>query len=263
MYDTHYVKTSSITEAAKALSAAKDGKLLAGGMTLIPTMKQRLASPDCLVDLSGCNLSNIGDQGNSVKIGAMTTHADVANSEIIQKEIPAVAYLAGKIGDRQVRERGTIGGSVANNDPSACYPSAVMGLGGIIHTSARNISAEDFFTGMFETALEDGEIIEGISLPKPEKAAYVKFPNPASRYAMVGVFIAKFDDNVRCAVTGAGENGVFRCKEIESALSTNFSSKALDQVSLSAEGLMNDIHAGANYRASLIVEMAKRATAAC
>ena len=263
MYDTNFVKASSTGEAAKALSGADDGKLLAGGMTLIPTMKQRLASPDCVVDLSGCNLSGIEDNGDSIKIGAMTTHADVASSATVQKGISAVADLAGNIGDRQVRNRGTMGGSVANNDPSACYPSAVMGLGGTVHTSSRDIAAEDFFTGMFETALEDGEIIEAISLPKPEKAAYIKFPNPASRYAMVGVFVAKFADGVRCAVTGAGDDGVFRCEEVEAALSSNFSASALDGVSVSADGLMGDIHASSEYRASLIVEMAKRAVSAC
>ena len=263
MYDTNFIKASSTGEAAKALSGADDGKLLAGGMTLIPTMKQRLASPDCVVDLSGCNLSGIEDNGDSIKIGAMTTHADVASSATVQKGISAVADLAGNIGDRQVRNRGTMGGSVANNDPSACYPSAVMGLGGTVHTSSRDIAAEDFFTGMFETALEDGEIIEAISLPKPEKAAYIKFPNPASRYAMVGVFVAKFADGVRCAVTGAGDDGVFRCEEVESALSSDFSASALDGVTVSSGGLMGDIHASSEYRASLIVEMAKRAVSSC
>ena len=263
MYDTQFVKASNTAEAAKAIANADDGKLLAGGMTLIPTMKQRLAAPDCLVDLSGCELSSVKDDGDSIKIGAMTTHADVASSALVQSAIPAVADLAGNIGDRQVRNRGTIGGSVANNDPSACYPSAVLGLGGTVHTSSRDISAEAFFTGMFETALEEGEIIEAISLPKPEKAAYIKFPNPASRYAMVGVFVAKTADGVRCAVTGAGDDGVFRCTEVEEALSADFSASALDNITLSADGLMTDIHASAAYRASRIVEMAKRAVAAC
>ena len=263
MYATNYTKASSTAEASKALGDASDGKLLAGGMTLIPTMKQRLAAPDCLVDLAGCGLSGISDEGDSIRIGAMTTHADVAASDTVKKGIPALADLASHIGDRQVRNRGTIGGSVANNDPSACYPSAVMALGGTVHTSKRDISAADFFTGMFETALAEDEIIEAISMPKPEKAAYVKFPNPASRYAMVGVFVAKFADGVRVAVTGAGEDGVFRHDGMEAALSADFSAAALDGVAVSADGLMGDIHASADYRASLIAEMAKRAVSAC
>ncbi|MGC6484647.1 MAG: FAD binding domain-containing protein [Candidatus Puniceispirillales bacterium] len=263
MYATTYTKAKSTAEAAKALGDASDGKLLAGGMTLIPTMKQRLAAPDCLVDLSGCGLSGITDSGDAIRIGAMTTHADVAASKEVLKAIPAVADLASHIGDRQVRNRGTIGGSVANNDPSACYPSAVLALGGTVHTSSRDIAAGDFFTGMFETALEDGEIIEAISLPKPQAAAYVKFPNPASRYAMVGVFVARFADGVRVAVTGAGEDGVFRHEGMEAALSADFSAAALAGVSVSEDGLMSDIHASADYRANLIAEMAKRAVSAC
>ena len=263
MYHTQYVKASSTNEAAGALANADEGKLLAGGMTLIPTMKQRLASPDCVVDLSGCGLSSIEDIGSAIKIGAMTTHASVASSSLVRNAISAVADLAGNIGDRQVRNRGTIGGSVANNDPAACYPSAVLALGGTVHTSARSIAAGDFFTGMFETALGEDEIIEAISLPKPEKAAYIKFPNPASRYAMVGVFVAKFGDGVRVAITGAGEDGVFRSAEIEAALNADFSAAALDRLSVSADGLMSDIHASSDYRASLILEMAKRAVSAC
>ena len=263
MYATNYTKATSTKEAAKALGAADEGKLLAGGMTLIPTMKQRLAAPDCLVDLAGCGLSSISDEGSAIKIGAMTTHHDVATSDAVLKGIPAVADLASHIGDRQVRNRGTIGGSVANNDPSACYPSAVMALGGTVHTSKRDIAAEDYFTGMFETALEEDEIIEAISLPKPEKAAYVKFPNPASRYAMVGVFVAKFADGVRVAITGAGEDGVFRHDGMEAALSADFSAAALDGIAVSSDGLLSDIHASADYRASLIGAIAKRAVSAC
>ncbi|MEK9745607.1 MAG: FAD binding domain-containing protein, partial [Candidatus Puniceispirillum sp.] len=182
---------------------------------------------------------------------------------VVQKAIPAVAHLAGHIGDRQVRNRGTIGGSVANNDPSACYPSAVLALGGTVHTQNRSIAADEFFTGMFDTALDEDEIITAISLPKPEKAGYVKFPNPASRYAMVGVFVAKFADGVRVAVTGAGEDGVFRATDIEAALDADFSVGAIDKVSVSADGLMSDIHASADYRAHLIAEMARRAVTAC
>ena len=263
MYATNYVKATTIADAASRLDAADDGKLLAGGMTLLPTLKQRLANPDCLVDLAGCDLAGISDDGQSIRIGAMTRHVDVANSPVVQKAIPAVAHLAGHIGDRQVRNRGTIGGSVANNDPSACYPSAVLALGGTVHTQNRSIAADEFFTGMFDTALDEDEIITAISLPKPEKAGYVKFPNPASRYAMVGVFVAKFADGVRVAVTGAGEDGVFRATDIEAALDVDFSVGAIDKVSVSADGLMSDIHASADYRAHLIAEMARRAVTAC
>lgn len=263
MYETSYVKASSTEEAVTALSSADDGKLLAGGMTLIPTMKQRLAAPDRLVDLSGCGLSGIEDKGGAVRIGAMTTHADVASSEIVGNGIAALAVLAARIGDRQVRNRGTIGGSVANNDPSACYPSAVLALGGIIHTSQRDIPAEEFFVGMFETALEEDEVITAISLPKPKASGYVKFPNPASRYAMVGVFVARFERDVRVAVTGAGDDGVFRCEEMEAALASDFSADALEGIILPSEGLMSDIHASADYRARLVVEMARRSVSSC
>ena len=185
MHHTSYVRASGADDAASKMSG--DSQLLAGGMTLLPTMKQRLASPETLVDLADCGLAGIEDTGNAIKIGAMTRHVDVATSSVVQSAIPGLAALAGGIGDRQVRNRGTIGGSVANNDPSACYPSAVLGLGATVHTNKRDIGADEFFTGMFETALGDGEMITAISFPKPAKAAYVKFPNPASRYAMVGV----------------------------------------------------------------------------
>jgi carbon-monoxide dehydrogenase medium subunit len=263
MYSTHYVNAKDVGDAASQLMSADDGKLLAGGMTLLPTLKQRLANPDRLVDLANCGLAGIDDEGGALRIGAMTRHVDVAGSATVQNAIPAVAHLAGHIGDRQVRNRGTIGGSVANNDPSACYPSAVLALGGTIHTQNRSIAADDFFTGLFDTALEEDEIITAISLPKPEKAAYVKFPNPASRYAMVGVFVAKFADGVRVAVTGAGDDGVFRAGDLEAALNADFSAAAVDGVSISTDGLMSDIHASADYRAHLIGEMTRRAVAAC
>ena len=263
MYATNYMKASNVTEAAKAVAGADEGKVLAGGMTLLPTLKQRLAASDCLVDLSGCGLDGISDEGSSIRIGAMTRHAEVEASAAVAKAIPALAKLAGGIGDRQVRNRGTIGGSVANNDPAACYPSAVLALGGTVHTSKRDIAAEDYFVDMFETALEEDEIIEAVSLPKPEAAAYVKFPNPASRYAMVGVFVARFADGVRVAVTGAGQNGVFRHAGLEEALSANFSADAVDGVSVSSDELMSDIHASADYRAHLIGEMTRRAVSAC
>jgi len=263
MYSTHYVNAKDIVDAASQLTSAEDGKLLAGGMTLLPTLKQRLANPDRLVDLASCGLAGVEDEGGALRIGAMTRHVEVATSSTVRKAIPAVADLASHIGDRQVRNRGTIGGSVANNDPSACYPSAVLALGGTIHTQNRSIAADDFFTGLFDTALEEDEIITAVSLPKPEKAAYVKFPNPASRYAMVGVFVAKFADGVRVAVTGAGDDGVFRAADLEAALDADFSPAAVDGVSISSDGLMSDIHASADYRAHLIGEMTRRAVAAC
>jgi len=261
MYQTNYVKATSTEDAVGQM--AKGGQLLAGGMTLIPTMKQRLASPETVVDLAGCGLAGIEDTGDSLRIGAMTRHVDVAESAVVQAAIPALAALAGGIGDRQVRNRGTIGGSVANNDPSACYPAAVLGLGGTVHTSKRDITADDFFTGMFETALDEDEMITAVSFPKVAKAAYVKFPNPASRYAMVGVFVAAGTGGVRVAVTGAGSDGVFRHEGMESALAANFDAAALAGASVDADDMIGDIHAAPDYRAHLVVEMAKRAVAAC
>jgi carbon-monoxide dehydrogenase medium subunit len=261
MYQTNYVKAANTEDAVGHL--AKGGQLLAGGMTLIPTMKQRLASPETVVDLAGCGLAGIEDAGDSIRIGAMTRHVDVAESALVQNAIPALAALAGGIGDRQVRNRGTIGGSVANNDPSACYPAAVLGLGGTVHTSTRDIAADDFFTGMFETALDEDEMITAVSFPKVAKAAYVKFPNPASRYAMVGVFVAAGDGHVRVAVTGASSDGVFRHDGMESALSANFDAAALDGASVDVDDMIGDIHAAPDYRAHLVVEMTKRAVAAC
>ena len=261
MYQTNYVKAASTEDAVGHMS--KGGQLLAGGMTLIPTMKQRLASPEAVVDLAGCGLAGIEDAGDAIRIGAMTRHVDVAESALVQSAIPALAALAGGIGDRQVRNRGTIGGSVANNDPSACYPAAVLGLGGTVHTSKRDIAADEFFTGMFETALDEDEMITAVSFPKVAKAAYVKFPNPASRYAMVGVFVAAGDGGVRVAVTGAGSDGVFRHDGMESALAANFDAAALDGASVDTDDMIGDIHAAPDYRAHLVVEMTKRAVAAC
>ena len=261
MHHTTYVKAASADDAVAKL--ADGGQLLAGGMTLLPTMKQRLASPDSVVDLAGCDLAGIEDAGDTVRIGAMTRHADVAGSALVQKAVPALAALAGGIGDRQVRNRGTIGGSVANNDPSACYPAAVLGLGGTVHTNKRDIAADDFFVGMFETALEDDEMITAVSFPKTAKAAYVKFPNPASRYAMVGVFVASSGGGTRVAVTGAGSDGVFRHGDMESALDGNFSPDSLDGIGVDADEMISDIHASGDYRAHLVREIAKRAVAAC
>ena len=202
-------------------------------------------------------------EGDSIRIGAMTRHADVAGSDLVQTAIPALAALAGGIGDRQVRNRGTIGGSVANNDPSACYPAAVLGLGCTVHTNKRDIAADDFFTGMFETALDEDEMITAVSFPKVAKAAYLKFPNPASRYAMVGVFVASSGGGARVAVTGAGSDGVFRHGGMESALDGDCSASALDGVAVDSSDLIGDIHAAPDYRAHLVREMTKRAVDAC
>ena len=262
MYSTKYVKPNSTPEALEAIKSLSEGKFLAGGMTLIPTLKQRLASPDGLVDISGCNLDTIADEGETIKIGAMSRHVSVAESPVVKKAIPALASLAEGIGDPQVRNRGTIGGSVANNDPAADYPAVCLALNATITTNKREITADDFFTGMFDTALDEGELITSISFPIPEKAAYMKFPNPASRYALVGVFVAKMSSGVRVAVTGAGEDGVFRASNLEDALNQNFNSESLDNLSISPDGLLSDIHAQNDYRASLIVTMAKRAVTA-
>ncbi len=262
MHDFNYQKAGSVADAVSALKAAEDGKVMAGGMTLLPTMKQRLAAPSDVIDLGGISgIDGISGSGG-VTIGAMATHASVAGSAAVKGAIAALADLAEGIGDPQVRNRGTIGGSIANNDPAADYPAACLALGATIKTDRREISADDFFKGLFETALEEDEIITSVSFPAAEKAAYVKFPNPASRYALVGVFVAKTAGGVRVAVTGAGDNGVFRATALEQALSSNFSASALDGTSVSDANLMSDIHASAEYRAHLITTMAKRAVAA-
>jgi len=263
MYTTTYSKAKDVTDAVSQLNKADEGKLLAGGQTLIPTLKQRLAATDCLVDLADAGLAGISDEGAVIRIGAMTRHVEVETSELVKAAIPALAVLAGGIGDRQVRNCGTIGGSVANNDPSACYPSALLALGATIHTDQRDIPAQDYFTGMFETALEETEVITAVSFPKPTAAAYAKFPNPASRYAMVGVFVAKTGSGVAVAVTGAGQDGVFRHDGLETALNGSFSADAVEGVSIDESGLMSDMHASADYRAHLITQMTKRAVAAC
>ena len=264
MYDFNYQRPGSVDAAAAALKGADDGQLVAGGMTLIPTIKQRLAQPSDLVDLGGIgDLAGIREEGGGVVIGAMTTHNDVATSDVVKARIPALADLAEGIGDPQVRNRGTIGGSVANNDPAADYPAACVALGATIQTNERQIAADDFFTGLFETALGDAEIITAISFPVPEKAAYAKFPNPASRYAIVGVMAATGPAGTRVAVTGAGEDGVFRVGAMESALGSGFSADAVAGVSVDAGGLNSDIHASSEYRAHLVTVMAKRAVAAC
>ena len=261
MYAFNYQRPKTVRQAAGLLAkAGGDGKLLAGGQTLLPTMKQRLASPAMLIDLNQVDgMSGIELKGRNLHIGAMTKHADVANSHVVKTAIPGLAALAEGIGDPAVRNRGTIGGSIANNDPAADYPAACLGLGATIVTNKRKIPADEFFTGMFDTALEDGEIVTKVIFPVPQKAAYEKFPNPASRYAMVGVFVGKKGSDVRVAVTGAGANGVFRLPEFEAALKTRFNAKSLDGLTVPADGLNGDIHASPEYRAHLIGVMAKRA----
>ena len=257
-----YHQPAQIPEAAKLLTSIEDSKLVAGGMTLIPTLKQRLASPVALVDLSKLGgLKGITDDGATITIGAMTPHAVVAASKLVQTKIPGLAALASMIGDPAVRSRGTIGGSVANNDPAADYPAGVLGLGATIATSTREIAAEKFFLGLFETALEPGEIITAIRFPVPLRAGYAKFKAPASRYALVGVFVAKFADGVRVAVTGAG-SGVFRVAAMEQALSRSFEPTSIASIKIDAARLTSDIHAEADYRAHLVTVMAKRAVTA-
>lgn len=263
MYDFSYHRPTSIRQAANLLTKVEDAKLIAGGHTLIPTMKQRLASPANLIDLSRVDgLSGIELKGRSVVIGAMATHAQVANSPIVQESIPALAALAAGIGDPAVRHRGTLGGSIANNDPNADYPAAVLGLGATVGTTKRRIEADDFFKGLFETALEPDEIIAKVMFPIPKKAAYVKFDNLASRYALVGVFVAKKPSEIRVAVTGAGANGVFRAPAFEEALKKRFAAKSLEGLSIPPAGLNSDIHGGAEYRAHLVGVLARRAVAA-
>ncbi len=263
MYSVNYHRAASVEDASRLLGSG-EAKLVSGGMTLIPAMKTRLAAPSDLVDISRIEaLKGISVSGDTVTIGAATTHYEVANDAALKKACPALAHLASLIGDPAVRHRGTIGGSVANNDPAADYPAALLALGATVATSKRKIAADDFFTGLFETALGDGEIITSISFTAPAKAAYEKFRNPASRYAIVGVFVARGRDGaVRAAVTGAGSDGVFRSTEIETALAGNFDAAALNGVTVPADALMSDIHASAEYRAHLVAVMARRAVAA-
>ena len=263
MYDFTYVRPTSLAEAEKALAAAgEEGKLLAGGQTLLPTLKMRLARPETVIDLGAiAELKGVKADGKTITVGAMTPHSEVKNSAEVKKAIPALAQLAAAIGDPQVRNRGTIGGSIANSDPAADYPAAVLGLGATVVTNKRSIAADDFFKGIFTTALDDGEIIKSVAFPVPEKAGYSKFDQPASRFALVGVFVAKTAAGVRVAVTGAGPCA-FRVKEMEDKLSANFSPEAVDGVKVPANGLNSDIHGSAEYRAHLIGVMAKRAVAA-
>lgn len=263
MYATNYHRPTSVDEAVKLIGGVEEGKYVSGGMTLIATMKQRLASPSDLVDLRHIpSLKGIRVDGRRVTIGAATTHAEVASSSAIRGVCPALCDLAGMIGDPHVRHMGTIGGSVANNDPAADYPSAMLALNATIVTDRRQIAADDFFTGLFETALANGEVITSITFEAPEKAGYAKFPNPASRYAMTGVFVASSAAGVRVAVTGAGSDGVFRHTGMEQALASNWSPDAVAGATVDSSALLSDLHATAEYRANLVKVMAKRAVAA-
>jgi carbon-monoxide dehydrogenase medium subunit len=259
MYEFNYHRPTSLEDVSEILAANDEAKILAGGMTLLPTMKMRLAQPSDLVDLSAIDgLSDISDTGDAIEIGAMVRHADVAGSDIVQKAIPALAELANSIGDAQVRNRGTLGGSIANSDPASDYPAAVLGLDAVIKTNKREIAADDYFKGLFETALEANELVVSVKFPKPKKAAYAKFPNPASRYAVVGVMVAETDSGLRVAVTGAGACA-YRATEIEAALGKSFSTDALAGISMDAADLNDDLHASSEYRAHLIGVMAGRA----
>lgn len=261
MYDFAYHKPTSIAEAVKLLKADPDAKPISGGHTLLPALKHRLNRPSALVDLSGiADLKGIRREGDTIVIGAMTRHVEVATNPTIAAAIPALSRMAGTIGDTQVRNRGTMGGSLANNDPAADYPAAVLALGGTLVTDSRQIAADDFFQGMFTTALEPGEILVAIRLPVPAKCGYAKMKNPASRYSMAGVFVAKGPAGVRVAVNGAGP-GVFRVAAMEQALAANWSPEAVAGISIPADGLNSDIHASAEYRAHLVTVMAKRAVA--
>ena len=264
MYETTYHRPSSVDEAAALFSKGKEAKYLAGGHTLIPVMKQRLAAPSDVIDLGKIKeLVGVEASADTVTVKAATPHHDVATSAHAQKAIAALSYLASLIGDPAVRHRGTIGGSIANNDPAADYPAAVLALGATIKTNKRSISADDFFKGLFATALQDGEIITAVSFPIPAKAGYSKFPHPASRFALTAVFVAKTKSgDVRVAATGASQSGVMRLGAVEAALKANWSPGALDGVAISAAGLLSDIHGSADYRANLIKVMAQRALTA-
>lgn len=264
MYQTTYHRASSVDEAASLFAKGSEAQFLAGGQTLLPVMKQRLASPSDVIDLGKIKeLIGVEASGDTLTIKAATPHYDVATSDAAKKAIPALAYLASLIGDPAVRYRGTIGGSIANNDPAADYPAALLALGATVKTNKRSISAEDFFKGLFTTALEDGEIITAVSFPVPAKAGYAKMRHPASRFALTAVFVAQTKSGeIRVAATGASQSGVMRVGAIEAALKANWSPAALDNVSIPASGLLADIHGTAEYRANLVKVMAQRAVAA-
>jgi len=260
MYAFDIERPSSVADAAAALGG-EDAQALGGGQTLIPTLKQRLAMPSKLVSLSGiADMQGVSASGGTLTVGGATTHGTVAAEAA--SSFPGLAGLAGQIGDPAVRNRGTIGGSLANNDPAACYPAAALGTGATIVTNTRSIAADDYFQGMFTTALDEGEIVTSVSFPVPEASHYEKFVQPASRFALVGVFVAKYADGVRVAVTGASEDGVFRWTEAEAALSANFSASALDGLSVSGDGMISDLHGTGDYRAHLVKVMTGRAVTA-
>lgn len=264
MYDFTYIRPNNINEAMQALKSG-EAQLVAGGQSLLPTMKQRLAKTDKLIDIRHLQgLDSISDNGATLQIGALASHHNVAESTIVQKSIPALAQLANGIGDMHVRNLGTMGGSIANNDPAACYPSACLGLKATIATANnQNMTADNFFNGLFTTALDENDIITAVNFTKPECASYQKFRQPASLFALVGVFVAKFKEGARVAVTGAGEDGVFRHNDLEKALSDNFTATACDSVCVSSDGLIGDIHGSAAYRAHLIKILTQRAVQAC
>lgn len=253
-------QTPATVDAAAAAAAREDSKFIAGGQTLLQAMKLGLIAPSALIDLGAiAELEGIRKDGNHIVIGAGTTHAEVAASPQLRQAIPALADLAGQIGDRQVRHRGTLGGSLANNDPAACYPAAVLALGATVHTHRRRFAADDFFRGIFSTALDEGEIITAVSFPVPAHAGWQKFRQPASRFALVGVFVARGPAGVRVAVTGAGANGVFRAGVLEERLAADYSAAALAGASVPADALNSDLHGSAAYRAALIPVLAARA----
>ncbi len=262
MYPFSYHRAQTLDDATSLLTQGDDPLLLAGGQTILPTMKQRLAMPSDLIDVGHLSeLKGISVDGSTIRVGAGEKHADVANSPEVQKHIPGLAALAGHIGDPHVRYMGTLGGSIANNDPSADYPAACLGLGATIHTNRKSILADDFFKDLFETALEPGDIITHVTFPIPDKSGYAKFPNPASRYAIVGVYVALTQNAARLAVTGAGPV-VFRVPDMETALSRSFDPKVIESIKISPDGLNQDLHATAEYRAHLVTVMAKRAVSA-
>lgn len=259
MYQFNYHRPGTAEEAVSLYQSAEDGIYLAGGQTLIPTMKQRLAAPTDVIDLAAIDgLSGIEVGTNSISVGALTRHDVVATSAEVKAKLPVLAYLAGEIGDAQVRNRGTIGGSVANSDPAADYPAAVIGLGATVHTLTRSIPGHDYFKNLFETALDPGEIITRVDFPIPARAAYRKFPNPASRYAVVGVLVADFDGSIRVGVTGAGPCA-FRATAIEEVLNANLDPDSVDAVEVPEAGFNSDLHASPEYRAHLVKVMARRA----
>jgi aerobic carbon-monoxide dehydrogenase medium subunit len=263
MYETHYHRPSSVDEAAALFAKGSEPKYLGGGHTLIPVMKQRLASPSDVIDLARIKeLIGIEVSADALTIKAATTYYDILQSADAKKAIPAIVHLTSVLGDPAVRHRGTIGGSLANNDPAADYPAAVLALGATVKTNTRSIAADDFFKGLFSTALADDEIITAVSFPIPAKAGYAKMRHPASRFALTGVFVVKTRaGDVKVAATGASQNGVVRVPAIEAALNANWSPAALDAVTISADGLLSDIHGSADYRANLIKVMAQRAVA--